>query len=304
MPSNRALRSATAVARGGRRRGRRGDNLALAMSEATPTSEPPPGAEELSEAGIPEGGLVADAPAQELLPVSAHRHPRQALRRALQERLGARASPGSSRSSRSSPARLRRGASRSAAAAPAARPPARPDHRLRRSPRARRRTTSSPHTRRAAASLASAARAACRPSLRSFGAATAATPTRSSTGFCRAASRARSPTTRTRRPRRTRTATATRRTTTSPWRSPSFPRPRRSSPSWRSSAASGFRFLDGAEDVFRTRQRVEVESELADKKFEIFTGKNDDMVKARRRSSPPPSSPGSARRPTRASPSS
>ena len=44
---------------------------------------------------------------------------------------------------------------------------------------------------------------------------------------------------------------------------------------------AGFRFLDNAEDVFRTRQRVEVESELADKKFEIFTGKNDDMVKAR-----------------------
>ncbi len=49
---------------------------------------------------------------------------------------------------------------------------------------------------------------------------------------------------------------------------------------------SGFRFLDSAEDVFRTRQRVEVESELADKKFEIFTGKNDDLVKARRVFSP------------------
>jgi hypothetical protein len=45
---------------------------------------------------------------------------------------------------------------------------------------------------------------------------------------------------------------------------------------------AGFRFLDGAEDIFRSRQRVETESELADKKFEIFTGKNDDMVKARR----------------------
>ena len=44
---------------------------------------------------------------------------------------------------------------------------------------------------------------------------------------------------------------------------------------------AGFRFLDGAEDVFRSRQRVEVESELADKKFEIFTGKGDEMVKAR-----------------------
>jgi hypothetical protein len=49
---------------------------------------------------------------------------------------------------------------------------------------------------------------------------------------------------------------------------------------------AGFRFLDSAEDVFRTRQRVEVESELADKKFEIFTGKNDDMNRARQVFSP------------------
>lgn len=49
---------------------------------------------------------------------------------------------------------------------------------------------------------------------------------------------------------------------------------------------SGFRFLDSAEDMFRSRQRVEVESVVADKKFEIFTGKNDDMVKARRVFSP------------------
>ena len=49
---------------------------------------------------------------------------------------------------------------------------------------------------------------------------------------------------------------------------------------------SGFRFLDGAEDVFRSRQRVELESELADKKFEVFTGKEDEMVKARRVFSP------------------
>ena len=49
---------------------------------------------------------------------------------------------------------------------------------------------------------------------------------------------------------------------------------------------AGFRFLDSAEDVFRSRRRVEVESELADKKFEIFTGKNDDMVKARQVFSP------------------
>jgi len=43
----------------------------------------------------------------------------------------------------------------------------------------------------------------------------------------------------------------------------------------------GFRFLDSAEDVFRSRQRVEVESELADKKFEIFTGRSDEMNRAR-----------------------
>jgi hypothetical protein len=43
----------------------------------------------------------------------------------------------------------------------------------------------------------------------------------------------------------------------------------------------GFRFLDSAEDVFRSRQRVEIESELADKKFEIFTGKNDELNRAR-----------------------
>lgn len=49
---------------------------------------------------------------------------------------------------------------------------------------------------------------------------------------------------------------------------------------------AGFRFLDGAEDVFRTRQRVEVESEVADKKFEIFMGKGDDMIRARRIFSP------------------
>ena len=43
----------------------------------------------------------------------------------------------------------------------------------------------------------------------------------------------------------------------------------------------GFRFLDSAEDVFRSRQRVEVESELADKKFEIFTGRGDELNRAR-----------------------
>ncbi len=49
---------------------------------------------------------------------------------------------------------------------------------------------------------------------------------------------------------------------------------------------SGFRFLDKAEDAFRTRQRVEIESTVADKKFEIFTGKTDDLVRARQVFSP------------------
>jgi hypothetical protein len=43
----------------------------------------------------------------------------------------------------------------------------------------------------------------------------------------------------------------------------------------------GFRFLDSAEDAFRSRQRVEIESELADKKFEIFTGRSDELNRAR-----------------------
>lgn len=44
---------------------------------------------------------------------------------------------------------------------------------------------------------------------------------------------------------------------------------------------AGFRFLDGAEDAFRSRQRVEVESELADQKFEIFIGEKDEMNRAK-----------------------
>lgn len=44
---------------------------------------------------------------------------------------------------------------------------------------------------------------------------------------------------------------------------------------------AGFRFLDGAEDAFRKRQRVELESVAADKKFEIFTGERDDLNRAR-----------------------
>lgn len=49
---------------------------------------------------------------------------------------------------------------------------------------------------------------------------------------------------------------------------------------------SGFRFLDGAEDAFRKRQRVELESESADKKYEIFIGEQDSMVDARQIFSP------------------
>lgn len=49
---------------------------------------------------------------------------------------------------------------------------------------------------------------------------------------------------------------------------------------------SGFRFMDSAEDVFRKRKRVELESVEADRKYEIFIGQNDDMVRARRIFSP------------------
>jgi hypothetical protein len=48
----------------------------------------------------------------------------------------------------------------------------------------------------------------------------------------------------------------------------------------------GFRFMDSMEDVFRTRQRVEQESEAVDKSYEIFIGKNDDMNRARQVLSP------------------
>ncbi len=48
----------------------------------------------------------------------------------------------------------------------------------------------------------------------------------------------------------------------------------------------GFRFLDGAEDVFRKRQRVEHESEVVDKRYEIFCGAQDDMNLARQVLSP------------------
>jgi hypothetical protein len=48
----------------------------------------------------------------------------------------------------------------------------------------------------------------------------------------------------------------------------------------------GFRFMDSMEDVFRTRQRVEQESEAVDKSYEIFIGKHDDMNRARQVLSP------------------
>lgn len=48
----------------------------------------------------------------------------------------------------------------------------------------------------------------------------------------------------------------------------------------------GFRFMDSMEDVFRKRQRVEHESAAVDKKFEIFTGANDDLNRARQVLSP------------------
>ena len=38
---------------------------------------------------------------------------------------------------------------------------------------------------------------------------------------------------------------------------------------------SGFRFMDSAEDVFRRMQRLELESEAFDKRFEVFYGAND-----------------------------
>ena len=48
----------------------------------------------------------------------------------------------------------------------------------------------------------------------------------------------------------------------------------------------GFRFMDGMEDTFRKRQRVEQESEAVDKAYEIFIGEQDDMNRARQVLSP------------------
>lgn len=49
---------------------------------------------------------------------------------------------------------------------------------------------------------------------------------------------------------------------------------------------SGFRFMDGAEDVFRKMKRLELESTALDKSFEIFYGANDDEVWMKRLFSP------------------
>jgi hypothetical protein len=40
----------------------------------------------------------------------------------------------------------------------------------------------------------------------------------------------------------------------------------------------GFRFMDSAEDVFRRMQRLELESEALDKRYEVFFGATDDEV--------------------------
>ena len=44
---------------------------------------------------------------------------------------------------------------------------------------------------------------------------------------------------------------------------------------------AGFRFLDSAEDVFRKRQRVELESVDADRRYEIFAGEDEDLNRVR-----------------------
>jgi hypothetical protein len=49
---------------------------------------------------------------------------------------------------------------------------------------------------------------------------------------------------------------------------------------------AGFRFFDKAEDAFRSRQRVELESEEVDRRYEIFIGANDDQNVARQLFSP------------------
>ena len=49
---------------------------------------------------------------------------------------------------------------------------------------------------------------------------------------------------------------------------------------------SGFRFMDSAEDKFRRMQRLELESDALDRRYEIFYGANDDEVWMKRLFSP------------------
>lgn len=49
---------------------------------------------------------------------------------------------------------------------------------------------------------------------------------------------------------------------------------------------SGFRFMDGAEDAFRKMQRLELESEILDRRYEIFYGAEDDQAWIKRLFSP------------------
>ena len=49
---------------------------------------------------------------------------------------------------------------------------------------------------------------------------------------------------------------------------------------------SGFRFMDSAEDAFRRMQRLELESEALDKRYEIFYGADDDQIWMKRFFSP------------------
>jgi hypothetical protein len=49
---------------------------------------------------------------------------------------------------------------------------------------------------------------------------------------------------------------------------------------------SGFRFMDSAEDAFRKMQRLELESEVLDKRYEVFYGAQDDQIWMKRLFSP------------------
>ena len=49
---------------------------------------------------------------------------------------------------------------------------------------------------------------------------------------------------------------------------------------------SGFRFMDSAEDKFRRMQRLELESDALDRRYEIFYGANDDEIWMKRLFSP------------------